>query len=367
MDKEYLTIDGELAMVDGKLIGVEGSANVSDVVDEQTTYVAQSQSLTNEIEELLVNGVIDGSPKGVYANLSALQTAYPNGASGVYLTSDTGHWYYYNNGWKDGGAYRESSNTIYTKFDTVTALDGATVSGTPKFLRYGKFYKFTSNLIIKGEWTLGGGYSGWSTPIAIATISGGNEALTTDELTYLNARFGVIGSGVLAKKAYIENGTIYISVLQAAGGTNTITEVYFMQRYWTIIDYPDPTPYPVGSIYMSTNSTSPAEIYGGQWEQIKDRFLLGASDNYSAGVPGGSASVTLTGDNLPNILQVGQNNSGVEKWISGCPWNNQPYADQAFIVTQKSYLNEVGNNYVYNQPHDNMPPYLAVYIWKRTA
>ena len=110
MDKEYLTIDGELAMVDGKLIGVEASANVSDVVDEQTTYVAQSQSLTNEIEELLVNGVIDGSPKGVYANLSALQTAYPNGASGVYLTSDNGHWYYYNNGWKDGGVYRESSD-----------------------------------------------------------------------------------------------------------------------------------------------------------------------------------------------------------------------------------------------------------------
>lgn len=108
MDKEYLTIDGELAMVDGKLIGVEASANVSDVVEEQTTYVAQSQSLTNEIEELLVNGVIDGSPKGVYANFSALQTAYPNGASGVYLTSDTGHWYYYNNGWKDGGVYRES-------------------------------------------------------------------------------------------------------------------------------------------------------------------------------------------------------------------------------------------------------------------
>lgn len=125
--------------------------------------------------------------------------------------------------------------------------------------------------------------------------------------------------------------------------------------------------YAVGSIYMSVNSTSPAELFGGTWERIKDRFLLGSGDSYSAGATGGSASVTLTGDNLPNILQVGQNNSGVTKYISGCGWTNQPYADQAFIVTQKSYLNEVGNNYIYNQPHENMPPYLAVYIWKRTA
>lgn len=126
-------------------------------------------------------------------------------------------------------------------------------------------------------------------------------------------------------------------------------------------------PYHIGAIYMSTNSTSPASLFGGTWERIKDRFLLGSGDSYGAGATGGSASVTLTGNNLPNILQVGQNNSGVTKWISGTPWTNQPYDNQAFIITQKSYLNEVGNNYIYNQPHENMPPYLAVYIWKRTA
>lgn len=125
--------------------------------------------------------------------------------------------------------------------------------------------------------------------------------------------------------------------------------------------------YSVGSIYMSTNSTSPAELFGGTWEQIKDRFLLGSGDNYVSGANGGSASVTLTDSNLPNILAVGQNKSGVSKYISGTPWINQPYENQAWIITQKSYLNEAGNNYVYNQPHENMPPYLAVYIWKRIS
>jgi hypothetical protein len=49
---------------------------------------------------------LDATPKGVYDNLAALQTAYPTGSDGVYLTSDNGHWYFYQNGWQDGGVYQ---------------------------------------------------------------------------------------------------------------------------------------------------------------------------------------------------------------------------------------------------------------------
>ena len=105
MAKEYLTVNGKLVTVDGKLVHVPDPEKTNDLVDEQASYATQFSAMVNEIENLLVNGVIDGSPKGVYDNLSALQTAYPNGASGVYLTSDNGHWYYYNEGWKDGGVY----------------------------------------------------------------------------------------------------------------------------------------------------------------------------------------------------------------------------------------------------------------------
>lgn len=52
--------------------------------------------------------------------------------------------------------------------------------------------------------------------------------------------------------------------------------------------------YPVGSIYMSVNSASPATLFGGEWTQLKDRFLLGAGDTYEAGNTGGSASVSYT-------------------------------------------------------------------------
>ena len=57
--------------------------------------------------------------------------------------------------------------------------------------------------------------------------------------------------------------------------------------------------YPVGSIYMSTSSTDPKNLFGGTWERIQDRFLLCAGSSYSAGSTGGSASVTLTSSQIP--------------------------------------------------------------------
>ena len=57
--------------------------------------------------------------------------------------------------------------------------------------------------------------------------------------------------------------------------------------------------YPIGSIYMSLDATSPADIFGGVWERLKDRFLMPAGDTYAAGTTGGSAEQTLLVDNMP--------------------------------------------------------------------
>ena len=94
MAKEYLLVDGKLVKVDTKLVQVPDTENLNDLADENGAYATQSEEVANEIEELIVNGVIDGSPKDVYADLSALQTAFPSGDRGVYITSDNGHWHY---------------------------------------------------------------------------------------------------------------------------------------------------------------------------------------------------------------------------------------------------------------------------------
>lgn len=58
--------------------------------------------------------------------------------------------------------------------------------------------------------------------------------------------------------------------------------------------------YPVGSIYMSVNSTSPASLFAGTtWTQITDRMLMAAGSTYTNGNTGGAASVTLTTSHLP--------------------------------------------------------------------
>lgn len=69
---------------------------------------ANYDTLGNRLNDMTtrIGGIAEGSPKGVYPNLAALQAAKPNGDSGIYITADNGHWYYYNNGWKDGGVYQ---------------------------------------------------------------------------------------------------------------------------------------------------------------------------------------------------------------------------------------------------------------------
>lgn len=57
--------------------------------------------------------------------------------------------------------------------------------------------------------------------------------------------------------------------------------------------------YPVGSIYTSVNSTNPATLFGGTWEQLQNRFLLGAGSSYTNGATGGASTVSLTASQMP--------------------------------------------------------------------
>lgn len=126
--------------------------------------------------------------------------------------------------------------------------------------------------------------------------------------------------------------------------------------------------YPVGSIYMSVNSTNPGELFGGTWEQIQGRFLLGQGSGYSAGTVGGEVSHTLSVNELPK--NIGHLNA--LSWES-----NNWMTDGSFSVKQKhkDRTSPGGSDWgdaLYTlsgggSAHNNMPPYLVVYIWKRTV
>lgn len=57
--------------------------------------------------------------------------------------------------------------------------------------------------------------------------------------------------------------------------------------------------YPVGSVYISFDSTSPSSLFGGSWTRLKDTFLLANGDSYAANTTGGSATKSISVNNLP--------------------------------------------------------------------
>ena len=124
--------------------------------------------------------------------------------------------------------------------------------------------------------------------------------------------------------------------------------------------------YPVNSIYISTNSTSPASLYGGTWERYgKGRTLVSVNESdtdFTAGKTGGEKTHVLTVDEMPKHRHT------VGKFATmqgGGGWDNDK------IGGAQSNDAAAGNGYTQytggDKAHNNMPPYIAVYLWRRTA
>lgn len=132
--------------------------------------------------------------------------------------------------------------------------------------------------------------------------------------------------------------------------------------------------YPVGSIYLNLNNKSPADLFGGVWEQIKDKFLLGSGQKGLNSV-GGSEKHQLTVDELANHthnVKIKFDNKTYDKLATG-------YADltssDPHIIRRNSkthggniperFLSIYEEKIGANKAHNNMPPYLVVNLWKR--
>ena len=145
--------------------------------------------------------------------------------------------------------------------------------------------------------------------------------------------------------------------------------------------------YPVGSVYISMNITSPATIFGGKWTQITDCFLW--CTHYSSKATGGDKKIKV--ENLPS------HNHGVDITSSDMSGDNygrlinatlrDSQSEGRFIVNQtnNSYKggsdrslfnvrlelshthNVIGATDKTGSGTDYMPPYITIYAWYRTA
>lgn len=142
-----------------------------------------------------------------------------------------------------------------------------------------------------------------------------------------------------------------------------------------IKDYVVNLMYPVGSIYISTSNTSPKTLFNvGEWTQIKDRFLLAAGSTYSAGSTGGEAKHKLTAKELPQlggkISTHGVYSGTPIAAVSGVFSASHKCAGQ--YMTGSTSGHDSVDTIVYSNggedaAHNNMPPYLVVYVWKRVS
>lgn len=145
--------------------------------------------------------------------------------------------------------------------------------------------------------------------------------------------------------------------------------------------------HPVGSLYWSTQSTDPASLFGGTWEQVKDRFVLAAGDSYAVGATGGEATHTLSISEMPtHSHSIRLNTEGADNGYGGyvpdmvipraikintggyppVGSSNGVFTDHirsTDLIADNEFIQETGGS----TPHNNMPPYIVAYCWKRTA
>ena len=137
--------------------------------------------------------------------------------------------------------------------------------------------------------------------------------------------------------------------------------------------------YPIGSIYMSVNNIDPGTLFGGTWEAIENTFLVAQGTNFTAGTSGGA----LNHSHTTNIGTSG----GPSNNTSGGPSTNTSGSTALTVAQLPSHNHGSGQGHTHtlsshthtlsSHTHSqvsvgtssisNLPPYLAVYMWKRTA
>lgn len=126
--------------------------------------------------------------------------------------------------------------------------------------------------------------------------------------------------------------------------------------------------------HISADDVSPAELFGGTWQKVEGRFLLGASSGYAAGSTGGAATHTLLEKEMPihKHLLFGGDEGTTEftyEGYEGAMANHNANSNSSYTIAPTKKLSWRGGSSSVggSLPHNNMPPYLAVNIWKRVA
>ena len=233
------------------------------------------------------------------------------------------------------------------------------------------------------------------TPIGLSTDA--SDAYTPANpppypVTSVNGKTGVV-TGLYdqnnqppypVRKINDKTGEVKLKVVDVANGESQDSNSYiFIDESENPVNIVDII-YPIGSIYMNLNNVSPSVLFGGEWVSINGRFLIGTGSpdnnddgtspgtyNFSSGVKGGEKDHKITVKEMATHrhtgVRVAQNY--LTAWASENSGTVSGFQLSSLFKTELGNdLNQFSGDYSGgNEPHNNMPPYIAVYMWKRVS
>lgn len=207
-------------------------------------------------------------------------------------------------------------------------------------------------------------------------------------------------NGVMYTEFYNENGSLQARRGNSVGirirnfGTPDLigyfsSKVYLRKASWLDMIYP------IGSIYISTYNRNPSLYFGGEWEQIEDRFLLASGSTYTNGDTGGEATHSLTESEMPRHTHIQNSHNHTQNphhHDLNRRWSNGTGSDGAYAqASNRSYQSirtkdttatnnaqtatnkytggntSIGESAGNGVAHNNMPPYMVVSVWERLS
>jgi hypothetical protein len=200
------------------------------------------------------------------------------------------------------------------------------------------------------------------------------DASAVSQVVYEGANYGafLVGTDGLTWDLYVQKGSEWDTItLQDWWTSKTMESRVAVTFPGTLVDtLPSPfwraTPakleslldyiYPVGSVYISYSHVSPGDMFGGTWVRITNAFLWAVDASGEIGLTGGTKTHTLTVNELPSHS------------------HGSVYSQHATGTKDKAWYTTSGTSVAYGtvatgggQAHNNMPPYIQVSVWRRTA
>lgn len=240
------------------------------------------------------------------------------------------------------------SKYIDLDIDGITSKDVISISVTPASAKVASYAQFANPETFDGY-------------VRLRAVSVPTTAITAQY--YIMQGGGQTDSG---------SGTVVEGYTKAQVDNKIAAAIKVAKEEQKLLDHP------VGSIYQSVEPTSPAELFGGEWQKIEDRMLIAASSTYPVKSTGGEATHKLTENELPKLHgeisshtseraeRASQRYNAIGVFENSTYWDGyigSPVATDTGAHSIKSIMFDAGGD----SAHNNMPPYYAVYTWLRIA